>query len=174
MSEITTLNATTSDLEVYVNGIIKNETSELMRLCNLVAESAKIEMVNGRPATESRLSSDELEILAMRIPAECLRVQTCINQHLANNVFKDLDIEAKVTQHMTALIKEKGNADERKRRAELAVLDERTISAANKTIIKGLQSCIDRADKVYEGVKKVMDFRARESWFDRKGPSCPR
>lgn len=29
--------------------------------------------------------------------------------------------------------------------------------------------CIARADKVYEGVKKVMDYRSREGWFDRKG-----
>jgi len=131
-------------------------------------------MINGKLISESSLTSDELEILAMRIPGACLRIQTSINRHMANNVFRDLEIDAKVIQHAAALIGEKGNADERRRRAELEVLKERTVSLTNKTIIKGLQSCLDRADKVYEGVKKVMDFRARESWFDRKGPSCPR
>lgn len=66
------------------------------------------------------------------------------------------------------MIGQKGCADERKRKAELLVLDERATSAANKAIVRGLQGYIDRADKVYEGIKKVMDFRAREGWFDRK------
>lgn len=163
-----------NDLEKTVIDSIEKESAELTRLCALVSDAAKIEMVNGQPVSSSRLTSDELEILAMRIPGECLRIQASINRYMAGNVFRDLDIESKVTQRAVALMGEKGNADERKRRAELEVLTERTVSLANKTIIKGLQSCIDRADKVYEGVKKVMDFRARESWFDRKGPSCPR
>ena len=163
-----------NDLEKTVIDSIEKESAELTRLCALVSDAAKIEMVNGQPVSSSRLTSDELEILAMRIPGECLRIQASINRYMAGNVFRGLDIESKVTQRAAALMGEKGNADERKRRAELEVLTERTVSLANKTIIKGLQSCIDRADKVYEGVKKVMDFRARESWFDRKGPSCPR
>ena len=163
-----------ADFEAIVIGAIEKESAELTRLCALVSDAAKIEMVNGQPVSSSRLTSDELEILAMRIPGECLRIQASINRYMAGNVFRDLEIESKVTQRAAALMGEKGNADERKRRAELEVLTERTVSLANKTIIKGLQSCIDRADKVYEGVKKVMDFRARESWFDRKGPSCPR
>lgn len=172
---MTDTNITLSDeLEKTVIDAIEKESAELTRLCNLVAEAAKIEMVNGQPVSSSSLTSDELEILAMRIPGECLHIQASINRYMANNVFRDLEIEAQVTQRAAALVGEKGNADERKRRAELEVLKERTVSLANKTIIKGLQSCIDRADKVYEGVKKVMDFRARESWFDRKGPSCPR
>lgn len=162
------------ELEAAVIASIEKESSELMRLCNLVSDMAKIDIVNGRIVSDSRLSSEELEILAMRIPGECLRIQTNINRYTASNVFRDLEIDAKVTQYATALMGEKGNADERRRRAELEVLKERTASLTNKTIIKGLQSCIERADKVYEGIKKVMDYRARESWFDRKGPSCPR
>ena len=175
MTDTTTNIALSEELEATVIASIEKESAELTRLCNLVSDAAKIEMVNGKLVSDSRLTSDELEILAMRIPGECLRIQTSINRYMANNVFRDLEIEAKVTQLTTALMGEKkGNADERKRRAELEVLKERTISLTNKTIIKGLQSCIDRADKVYEGVKKVMDFRARESWFDRKGSACPK
>lgn len=174
MSENTSTVKVPQSLEAYVKETIAKETGELMRLCTMVSDAAQIEMCNGRIVTNSRFTSDELEILAMRIPAQCLYLQTKINQYVANNVFKDLDIEAKVTQRLAELIKEKGNADERRRKAELYVLDERTASLANKTIIKGLQSCIDRADKVYEGIKKVMDFRAKESWFDRKGPACPK
>ena len=51
----------------------------------------------------------------------------------------------------------------------MTVLDERVQNAVNKLIIRGIQGCIDRADKVYEGVKKVMDFRSKEGFFDRKG-----
>ena len=37
-----------------------------------------------------------------------------------------------------------------------------------KQYIKSMQDLITRADKVYEGIKKTLDFRAREVWYDRK------
>lgn len=95
------------DLEKAVIDAIERESAELTRLCSLVSDAAKIDMVNGKPVSDSRLSSDELEILAMRIPGECLRIQTSINKYMANNVFRDLEIDAKVTQHATALMGEK-------------------------------------------------------------------
>ena len=160
----------TTVLEEYVQNSLEQETIELNRLVNLVNDSIHIESVNGKIVSTSDLDSAALELLAMKIPAECLRIQSALNQYTARNVFRDINIETKVTQGIEALIGTKGNADERRRRAELAVQDERALNLANKTIVKGLQGCIDRADKVYEGIKKVMDFRAREGWFDRKAP----
>ena len=155
-------------LELYAKTTIEKETAELTRLCSIVSDSIKIDLVNGSIVSESQLTSSELELLAMRIPAECLRIQAALNRYTAQNVFKDITIEARITEHISTLIGSKGNADERKRKAELLELDERTISLTNKTIVKGLQAYIERADKVYEGIKKVMDYRSKEMWFDRK------
>lgn len=159
------------DLETYTETTVRETSAELMRLANLVADSISIELINGQIMSNSKLTSSELEALAMLIPAECLRIQSSLNRYSSNNVFRDIAIDARITESIAEMLGTKGNADERKRRAELMVLDERTINAANKAIIKGLQASIDRADKVYEGIKKVMDFRAREGWFDRKGPN---
>ena len=91
MTDTTTNIALSEELEATVIASIEKESAELTRLCNLVSDAAKIEMVNGKLVSDSRLTSDELEILAMRIPGECLRIQTSINRYMANNVFRDLD-----------------------------------------------------------------------------------
>ena len=105
----------------------------------------------------------------MRIPAECSRLQARLNQYNTKNLFRDMRLDAKVAVELSRLIGTKGAAEERKKKAEMSVLDERVQNAVNKLIIRGIQGCIDRADKVYEGVKKVMDFRSKEGFFDRKG-----
>ena len=130
------------------------------------AHSKNFEFVRGKPAAGDRLPIDHLNFCCVGYKGAKPRQFRTLFFNRINYSFFQIVIESKVTQRAAALMGEKGNADERKRRAELEVLTERTVSLANKTIIKGLQSCIDRADKVYEGVKKVMDFRARESWFD--------
>lgn len=153
----------------YVEETLEQETAELRRLIDIVSTSVSIRLVNGEIHSGSKLTTTELELFAMKIPAECLRIQSSLNRYTANNVFRDISLETRVTEAISSMIGTKGNAEERKRKAELLVVDERTVSAANKAIVKGLQAYIDRADKVYEGIKKVMDFRAREGWFDRKG-----
>lgn len=161
----------TQDAQVitdYILLTIENETKTLSDLISVVSDSITVGLSNGQLHSDSKLTSSELELLAMKIPAECLRIQATLNRYSGENVFRDISIDARVTEAISEMIGTKGNADERKRRAELLVLDERTMSAANKAIVKGLQAYIDRADKVYEGIKKVMDFRAREGWFDRK------
>lgn len=82
---------------------------------------------------------------------------------------RDLFLDANMTVSLSGLVGTKGTAEERKRMAEFGLLDEKIQNAVNKVIIKGIEGCIARADKVYEGVKKVMDYRSREGWFDRKG-----
>ena len=92
-----------------------------------------------------------------------------LNQYNVKNMFRDMKMDAKVTVELAKLTGTKGAAEERKKKAEMTVLDERVQNAVNKLIIRSIQGCIDRADKVYEGVKKVMDFRSKEGFFDRKG-----
>ena len=158
-----------NNLEVYAQLEVEKETKPLQDLIDLVNASVDIRMVNGSVVSDIRLGSFELEALAMRIPAECSRLQARLNQYNTKNLFRDMRLDAKVAVELSKLIGTKGAAEERKKKAEMSVLDERVQNAVNKLIIRGIQGCIDRADKVYEGVKKVMDFRSKEGFFDRKG-----
>ena len=160
----------TQTLSQYVTLTIEQESQTLRELIDLVTDSITIKLNGGQICSDSKLSSTELELLAMKIPSECLRIQTALNRYTGENVFRDIAIEARVTQSITDMIGQKGCADERKRKAELLVLDERATSAANKAIVRGLQGYIDRADKVYEGIKKGHGFPAPRGGvgFDRK------
>lgn len=158
-----------NNLEVYAQLEVEKETKALQGLIDLVSASVDIRLVNGSVVSDIRLGSFELEALAMRIPAECSRLQARLNQYNTKNLFRDMRLDAKVAVELSRLIGTKGAAEERKKKAEMSVLDERVQNAVNKLIIRGIQGCIDRADKVYEGVKKVMDFRSKEGFFDRKG-----
>lgn len=158
-----------NNLEVYAQLEVEKETKPLQDLIDLVNASVDIRLVNGSVISDIRLGSFELEALAMRIPAECSRLQARLNQYNTKNLFRDMRLDAKVAVELSRLIGTKGAAEERKKKAEMSVLDERVQNAVNKLIIRGIQGCIDRADKVYEGVKKVMDFRSKEGFFDRKG-----
>ena len=158
-----------NNLEVYAQLEVEKETKALQDLIDLVSASVDIRLVNGSVISDIRLGSFELEALAMRIPAECSRLQARLNQYNTKNLFRDMRLDAKVAVELSRLIGTKGAAEERKKKAEMSVLDERVQNAVNKLIIRGIQGCIDRADKVYEGDKKVMDFRSKEGFFDRKG-----
>ena len=158
-----------SHLELYALEEVKKETQSLQSLIDIVNSSVDIQLVNGTVVSNIKLGSFELEALAMRIPAECSRLQNRLNQYNTKNMFRDMQLDAKVTVELAKLMGTKGAAEERKKKAEMSVLDERVQNAVNKLIIRGIQGCIDRADKVYEGVKKVMDFRSKEGFFDRKG-----
>lgn len=158
-----------NNLEVYAQLEVEKETKPLQDLIDLVNASVDIRLVNGSVVSDIRLGSFELEALAMRIPAECSRLQARLNQYNTKNLFRHMRLDATVAVELSRLIGTKGAAEERKKKAEMSVLDERVQNAVNKLIIRGIQGCIDRADKVYEGVKKVMDFRSKEGFFDRKG-----
>ena len=148
-------------LEKYAITMIEKETQPLQDLVSIVDQAVGIKLVSGSVVSTVDLTAFELE---------CLRLQAQLNKYSTQNTFRDMKLEAEVTVALTKLTGMKGAAEERKRKAELTVLDERVQNTVNKLIIKGIQGCIDRADKVYEGIKKVMDYRSKEGWFDRKGP----
>ena len=80
--------------------------------------------------------------------------------------------DAMITDSITILKGAKGDAKERQRRAEAMNQEQRLTDETARQIIQALQATINRADKVYEGVKKVIDSRSRENNFDRK-PGYP-
>lgn len=157
-------------LEEYAEALVEKETKALNELISIVNTAVDIRLVSGQVVSNVNLSAFELEALAMKIPAECLRLQGQLNQYNIKNAFRDMSVDAQMSVSLAKLMGTKGTAEERKRKAELTTLDKRVQNAVNKLIIRSIQSSIDRADKVYEGVKKVMDYRSKEGWFDRKGP----
>jgi len=160
-------------LEQYANAMLEKESQTLRELVDIVAQATSISRssTTGKISTNINLGAFELEALVLRIPAECLRLQGLINMYSTRNTFKDLTIEGKVTKALADLNGEKGTVEERKKKAEMTCLDEKRLNQVNKMMIRGLQGYIDRADKVYEGVKKIMDTRGKEGYFDRKGPN---
>ncbi len=157
-----------SKLEQYTQETVDKETRRLRELIDIINQSVDIKLVNGRVTTNVTLSSVEMEALAMKIPAECLYLQSRMNQYNTKNMFRDMALDAETTAKLSSMIGQKGTADERKKQAEMTFLSDKIENAVNKLIIKSIQGCIDRADKAYEGIKKVMDYRSKEGWFDRK------
>ena len=120
-----------NNLEVYAQLEVEKETKALQDLIDLVSASVDIRLVNGSVISDIRLGSFELEALAMRIPAECSRLQARLNQYNTKNLFRDMRLDAKVAVELSRLIGTKGAAEERKKKAEMSVLDERVQNAVN-------------------------------------------
>lgn len=68
-------------LEVYAQAEVAKATKPLQDLIDLVNSCVEIKLVNGSVISEIKLSAFELEALAMRIPAECSRLQSQLNQY---------------------------------------------------------------------------------------------
>lgn len=83
-------------LEVYAQAEVAKATKPLQDLIDLVNSCVEIKLVNGSVVSEINLSAFELEALAMRIPAECSRLQSQLNQYNVKNMFRDMKMDAKV------------------------------------------------------------------------------
>ena len=91
-----------NNLEVYAQLEVEKETKPLQDLIDLVNASVDIRLVNGSVVSDIRLGSFELEALAMRIPAECSRLQARLNQYNTKNLFRDMRLDAKVAVELDA------------------------------------------------------------------------
>ena len=119
-----------------------------------------------------RLSMDQLFAIAIRLPVECGYLQAQINDRVVKQRLQEIVTENKITDSITMLRESKGDARERQRRAESMNDMDVLADEAARQIVQAMQSVIIRADKVYEGIKKVIDAKTREVNFDRK-PGYP-
>ena len=126
-------------LEEYAEQTIARETGRLRELIEIVNHAANIQLVDGHVVSTLSLTSSEMEVLAMKIPAECLYLQGLLNQYNTRNAFRDLFLDANMTVSLSSLVGTKGTAEERKRMAEFGLLDEKIQNAVNKVIIKGIE-----------------------------------
>lgn len=119
-----------------------------------------------------RLNMDDLYNIAIQIPVECSFLQANINERSIKQSLQDIVTDAIITDSITILKGTKGDSKERQRRAEAMNLEQMLTDETARQIIQALQATIVRADRVYEGIKKVIDARSREYNLDRK-PGYP-
>lgn len=148
--------------------LVQETTRQLQKLLDIVNSTVEITCGKDGVHTTNRLSTDDLQALAIRIPAECTYIQAKINSMAIGSSLQSLITEDTVTQNLQLLQGTKGDAKERLRRAESMSLPDLLRETSRQQTIKALQEYINRADKVYEGIKKVIDARNREYNFDRK------
>ena len=154
----------TKKLRDTADAIIENCTSPLNEIISIILKNTRV-AANG---SELGISMDDLYAMAIRIPAECAYLQAQINSKLIQQKVESFITETKITESIVVLQGSKGDARERKRRAEAMSKDEMLANIVTEQIVDALQATIQRADKVYEGVKKIIDAKTREFNFDMK------
>lgn len=106
------------------------------------------------------LTDTDLEFLAIKIPVVCIYIQEQVNSRALDAAIAEYLFEDAVTEHLKGIVG--GDAKERLRFAEQQAEVERIVSIIKKQVYINLKAYIDRADKIYEGIKKVLDGRNNE------------
>lgn len=106
------------------------------------------------------LSEDELRFLTIKIPAVCIYVQEFLNNSALDVSLAEYILDDTVTEYLKFI--EGGDARERIRFAAQQAEVEQIILLIKKQVHANLKAYIERADKVYDGVKKVLDGINRE------------
>lgn len=149
---------------------INEVSAELISLIESISASMSVVSTNGIVSAECRLNNVELQVCAMKIPALCAFLQTNLAPIQMTCSLDEFYTDMQVSQLIKQLPKGRGEgtASERMREAELTVADKRLEIVAMKQYVSTIQDIIHRADKLYEGIKKTLDYRGREIWFDNK------
>jgi|GEM_PF-3380737 len=151
------------DAKATVDEITRN----LRDLIDVISQNTVINSSDGIKI-EKRLSTEDLYAFAIRIPAECAFIQEHINALSLELSVRIVRTNNTVTGNVETFRDSKGDAKERLRRAEKMCEAVILKNEIDLHIIKALQGYIERADKVYEGAKKIIDSMNREWNFDRK------
>lgn len=116
------------------------------------------------------LDDTELEFLAIKIPALCMYIQDFVNDKALDATLAEHFAEEAITENLKIVINNqyKGDAKERLRFAEQGAELEKLVSIIKKQVYQNLKSYIERADKIYEGIKKVLDGRNEERKLAKK------
>ncbi len=161
-----------------VKQAVDNLTEKLKRpiqdLIDFVDDSLELVVTkdeNGKRIYEMRfnLSEDELRFLAIKIPAACTYVQEFLNDKAIDVALAEYILEDTITEHLKSI--EGGDARERLRFATQKAEVEQIVLLIKKQVYANLKSYIERADKVYDGVKKVLDGINRDKQIFGKSSS---
>ena len=140
--------------------LVDEATAPIMKILLKI----QMELLSDHP----NMSMEELYTIAIHLPTECCFLQANINDRAIKQSLQDIVTDAMITDSITILKGTKGDARERQRRAEAMNQEQMLVDETARQIIQALQATIMRADKVYEGVKKVIDARMKENNFDKK------
>ncbi len=151
----------TAEIIEAANKITKPLTTELdnciARVLNAVSDENGVEM-----------NISDIEVAALKIPALCYYLQSKIGDYALRGAIDELMNDGLVIEQLDKIKGEKGDAREKMKRAEASCTSDRVAEALNKQICMNLKEAIVRADKVYEGIKKILDARMRENDYNRK------
>lgn len=149
------------DIIEVANKITKSYTSELENCISKILVACNNESQLG-------MNFDELEKMALKIPSLCLYIQIKLNDFTLRGNVEEIMINAQVMEYLESIKDQKGDSREKMKRAEASQFEDRIIEMLDKQICSNLRDIITRADKVYEGVKKIIDARMRENEYNRK------
>lgn len=152
------------ELQEQIQQTIAQCTRPICDIIDVVLDNTAV----GPDACGTTLTMDELYAIAIRLPAECAYLQAQINMKSIEQKMQSFLLDTQITDSIVMLQNTKGDAKERQRRAEAMSKEDVLADIAAQEVINALQAMIQRADKIYEGIKKVIDARGREMNFDSK------
>lgn len=158
------INPSTEQLQKYANEVIANFVAPVNNIIQYVLSKTDV----GENGCTFNLTTEELYTIAIKLPAECSFLQSQINAQIIKQKTEAFLTQTRITESVTLLQNTKGDAKERQRRAEAMVKNEVLGDIISEQIVAALQATIIRADKVYEGIKKVIDAKSREFGYDAK------
>jgi hypothetical protein len=173
MEEYERMSKAQKDLEDFCKGYISEAAENLAGLVRLADKGMIMkEGPDGGIESGMSLTKDDLYCLVVKIPAECSYLQAKLNEQSIDQALSACLVEQDITGRILSYRSEPrgvcGDARERQRRAEHEEQNRLLAVQARKQIVKALTAQIERADKVYEGIKKVVDALNREARYDGK------
>lgn len=144
----------------------KETKKPLIDLIRLLDSKLKLVEVDGHIQFNYDLSLDELEYLAMKIPALCVFVQEFADDKALDAKIASIIAENKRRENLSNIIG--GTGQERIEIAKQYAQYEELVSIIKKNIVDECNNLIERADKLYEGIKKVLDVKKAEIEINKR------
>lgn len=148
-----------------VDNLTENLKRPILNLVDFVDNSLELVIIEEAKGVRKydmkfNLTEEELNFLAIKIPAACMYVQEFLNDRAIDVALAEYILNDTVTEHLKFI--EGGDARERMRFAAQKAEVEQIVLLIKKQVTANLKAYIERADKVYDGVKKVLDGINRE------------
>lgn len=141
---------------------LKKPLAELIDFVDTSLELVMVDDGRGKKRYDMKfnLTEEELNFLAIKIPTVCMYVQEFLNDRTIDTSLAEHILEDTVTEYLKSITG--GNAQERLRLASQKAQTEQIVFMIKRQVAINMKSYIDRADKIYDGVKKVLDGINRE------------
>lgn len=157
--------------EEIVDKVTHEYGKQLFELMALLDDALGLEVREdqyGRRKYEMKsvLTDEELEFLVVKIPTVCLYIQEQINRQALDATIAEYIKEDTVTEKLKTVTAR--DAKERLRFAEQQAEVESIVHMIKSQIYLNLKTLVERADRVYEGLKKLIDGRNHDKFLSRR------